>query len=65
MFLRMGAERILNFASLKDGEPSFAASVGLQIKGANGDLLPYDIVVERDLEDVFGSAFGVVQHRRV
>lgn len=65
MLLQKGAKRTLDLADLKDGELDFLASVGLQVEKADGDLLPWNIVVYSSLNDVFGTALNVGHNRGV
>lgn len=65
MLLRNGAKRILDFIDLQDGELDFFPSVDLQFERANGDLFSCDVVVDRNLEDVFETALDVPNDRKV
>lgn len=65
MVLRNGARITLAFVDLEDGESTFLASVRLRVEKLNDELLPYEIFVERNLEDVFEIALGVGHDRRV
>lgn len=49
MLLRNDAERTLDFVDLDDGEPEFFASVAVRVERANGDLLPFSIVLDGNL----------------
>lgn len=65
MLPRNGAEGSLDFHDLEDEEPSFLSTGGLQVERANSDLLVCNIIVHRNLEDVFETALDVGHNRRV
>lgn len=63
MLLQQGAERVLNIFDLGDGELNILASVSLQLEKEHGDLLPCSIFMQRNLDDVFGTALHVGHDR--
>lgn len=65
MLLRKCAERILDFVDLEDGELNFLGSVGPHIERSSGDLLLWDIVVDRILDDISDAEVDLAYHRRV
>lgn len=65
MLLRNVAEKILHFANLKGGKPNRPASVDLRVERAKGSLLSCNIVVEKSLDDVLGTAFDLEHDGRV
>lgn len=65
MLLENCTKQTLDFVDLENGKPSFLASVGLRVKGGIGDLLFCEMVVDRNLDDVFRTAFDVNYDRRV
>lgn len=55
----------MEIVGLEDREPDFAASVGLRIERATGDLLHCYIVVRKSLGEIFKPALDVGHSRRV
>lgn len=65
MVLQNGAEKVLHFFSLKNGEQNFLVSVGVNIEAANGDLAQCDTVDDNNLDDIFSTSFDVGQYREM
>lgn len=53
------------FVDLKENESNFFASIGLQVERRSWELLLDDIVVHRNLDDVFGFVYDVDPDRRL
>lgn len=56
MLLQSSAERVLDFVFLAGGELDFPASVILRVIKLNGDLVSCEIVGEKNLDEIFGTA---------
>lgn len=65
MPLQNRAKRVLHFADLQAGESSFLSSADPLVGKASSELLFRDIIVHRNLSEVFETALNVGHDRRL
>lgn len=58
-------EGVLHFVDLGNGKPELLASVGLRVERASNKLSSCHIIVDRNTEDVIGTALDTGRHRNV
>lgn len=63
--MQKGAEQSLGLADLEDGKPPLLVFVGLQVGKLSGELFLCDTIVDRNIEDFFGTARDDGHCRRV
>lgn len=60
---RVEAKWFLHFIIVHGGKPNFSASVCLHIQKAKGGLLFRHVVVDKNFQDVLGTALGADGHK--
>lgn len=65
VLLRSDAKRNLDFVNLEDGEPELLASLRLRVRRENGDLLPRDVTVDGNPDDVLETLLDAAHGRRL
>lgn len=65
MLFRDGAKHSLRFVDLNYVDTNFLPSVGLRVERAIGNLRPGKLVVDKALDDIFGTALDVCHYRKM